>query len=237
MTQDNWRCYHVNLSHHVSSGRLLNCNVHQVSLSPPTTMHFGLPSTLYALLATFLWPPEQPPTKNSLSFHLRHIHATTPSDQVLFADVRDPQGIHAQGQESYDLRIPSTRSLKIPRTSASSFQAARRRSRVYGESTIMDWSEDLVEGPDVGDKEVLLTLAKMTANAYLQVGEKGWYDLEGRWNQVSHYCYLRITITHLSLSHSHSVGTPKMMALGDMFSFLKITQQLSFQSKALPPLG
>lgn len=149
-------------------------------------MYLGLPSTLYALLATFLSLPEPQTVSKPLSFHLRHLHAITPTNQVLFADVQNPQRIHAQGQESYDLRIPSTRSLKIPRTSADSFQSARRHSRVYGESTIMDWSEDQVEGPDVGDKEVLLTLAKMTANAYVEVGDKDWYDLSDRWNQVSH---------------------------------------------------
>lgn len=147
-------------------------------------MYLGLSSTLYALLTTFLWPQQPHITNKSLTFHLRHLHATTPSNQVLFADVQSPQSIHAQGHEAYNLRIPSTRQLKIPRTSANAFHSARRRSRVYGESIALDWSEDQVEGPDVGDKEVLLTLAKMTANAYVEAGDKEWYNLPGRWNQV-----------------------------------------------------
>ncbi|KAF9445762.1 alpha/beta-hydrolase [Macrolepiota fuliginosa MF-IS2] len=144
-------------------------------------MYLGLPSTLYALLTTLLWPPQ--PQNSPITFHLRHIHATTQSNQVLFTDVQSPQAIHALGHDSYNLRIPSTKQLTIPHTSATSFQSARRRSRVYGESIALDWSEDQVEGPDVGDKEVLMTLAKMTANAYFEVGDKDWYDLPGRWNQ------------------------------------------------------
>ncbi|XP_006459987.1 hypothetical protein AGABI2DRAFT_67491 [Agaricus bisporus var. bisporus H97] len=67
-------------------------------------------------------------------------------------------------------------------TSASSFQSARRRSRLYGESAALTWSEDEVEGPDVSNKEMLITLAKMTANAYVEAKDSEWYDLKDRWN-------------------------------------------------------
>ncbi|KAJ3566602.1 hypothetical protein NP233_g6902 [Leucocoprinus birnbaumii] len=108
----------------------------------------------------------------------------TTSNDILFADVRSPEQIHALGHDSFNLKILSTRRLSIPRTSALSFQAARQRSRVYGESIALDWSDDQVEGPDVSNKEVLLNLAKMTSNSYFEVGDKAWYDLGQRWNQT-----------------------------------------------------
>jgi putative lipase involved disintegration of autophagic bodies len=150
-------------------------------------MYFDLPSALYALLSTFLWP--QPPDTRStpLTFHLRHIHATTTSNNILFANVKSPERIQALGHDSFNLHISSTRQLNIHRTHANSFQTARRHSRVYGESVALDWSEDQVEGPDVRSKEVLTTLAKMTENAYVEVGDKDWYDLPHRWNQVRNH--------------------------------------------------
>jgi len=50
--------------------------------------------------------------------------------------------------------------------------------------------EDQVDGPDVSSKDVLATLAKMTANAYLQVADQDWYDLSHQWNQVRSCCLL-----------------------------------------------
>ncbi|KAF5349561.1 hypothetical protein D9756_008809 [Leucocoprinus leucothites] len=146
-------------------------------------MYLNLPSTLYALLFSFLWPGEQEVLNTPLTFNLRHIHASTPSNDILFADVKNPERIHALGHDSFNLEIPSTRRLAIHRTSLNSFQAARQRSLVHGESITLDWSEDQVEGPDVNNKKVLMTLAKMTANAYVEVGDKEWYDLPGNWNQ------------------------------------------------------
>ncbi|KXN87029.1 Putative lipase ATG15 [Leucoagaricus sp. SymC.cos] len=146
-------------------------------------MYLNLPSTLYAFIASFLWHQQPQPPASPLTFSLRHIHTTTPSNDVLFADIKSPERMQALGHDSFNLKIPSTRRLNIPRTSANSFQSARMHSRVYGESTALDWSEDQVEGPDVNNKDVLMTLAKMTANAYVEVRDKEWYDLSKRWNQ------------------------------------------------------
>lgn len=47
------------------------------------------------------------------------------------------------------------------------------------------WDEDEIVGPDVNDRNTLLTLAKMTSNAYFNgPSEKGWYDLGQEWNNV-----------------------------------------------------
>ncbi|EKM83324.1 hypothetical protein AGABI1DRAFT_34145 [Agaricus bisporus var. burnettii JB137-S8] len=145
-------------------------------------MYLSLPGALYTLLTTYLWPKQHFPETKPLTFHLRHVHATATSSEILFADVQSPQQIQALGHDSYDLRIPSTRRLSIHHTSASSFQSARRHSRLYGESAALTWSEDEVEGPDVSNREVLITLAKMTANAYVEPKDSEWYDLKDRWN-------------------------------------------------------
>ncbi len=46
------------------------------------------------------------------------------------------------------------------------------------------WEEEEVVAPDTRDRETLLTLAKMTSNAYTLPESSDWYPLE-RWNDVS----------------------------------------------------
>ena len=43
--------------------------------------------------------------------------------------------------------------------------------------------------PDVRDKDTLVSLGKMTYNAYLEIGGEGWYDLGDRYDLVSDYLY------------------------------------------------
>ncbi|GJJ07625.1 hypothetical protein Clacol_001829 [Clathrus columnatus] len=87
-------------------------------------------------------------------------------------------------------------------SSFESFMHARRRfrpsfhDRVYGNdySNIFSldedyrledklfWTEETVEAPDVTDRETLLSLAKMTRNAYLDISggvSEEWYELDG----------------------------------------------------------
>lgn len=54
-----------------------------------------------------------------------------------------------------------------------------------GQSTSLDWDEDEIDGPDVTDHDTLLTLAKMTFDAYVEPSDSTWYDLGDRWNSVS----------------------------------------------------
>jgi len=53
-----------------------------------------------------------------------------------------------------------------------------------GQSTMLDWEEDEVPGPDVTRRETLLLLAKMTSNTYFKPGTNGWYNLTDEWNVV-----------------------------------------------------
>ena len=54
----------------------------------------------------------------------------------------------------------------------------------FGQSTLFDWDEGEIVGPDTESRETLLLLAKMTSNAYLQPDDKGWYSLGENWTTV-----------------------------------------------------
>ncbi|KAF7777922.1 hypothetical protein Agabi119p4_3994 [Agaricus bisporus var. burnettii] len=72
-------------------------------------MYLSLPGALYTLLTTYLWPKQHFPETKPLTFHLRHVHATATSSEILFADVQSPQQIQALGHDSYDLPLSSQR--------------------------------------------------------------------------------------------------------------------------------
>ncbi|KAI5122899.1 hypothetical protein M0805_007577 [Coniferiporia weirii] len=152
-----------------------------------------LPFTLLSYLAQWLAavPPldsngavskGKQPESNQLTFELRHLHAHTGS-RVLFADVPDIASntvtIAARNDGEYALR---TRPVKThrPRTHTE-FVDARQRSLLRGESTLLPWDEDEVPGPDVTDRETLLTLAKMTYNSYVEPADPDWYDVGSEW--------------------------------------------------------
>ena len=122
-------------------------------------MYWTLPSTLYALISSFtsLHPPGR---ANPLTFNLQHLYMSAPSNGILFANIKNPKHVQALGHHSFNIEIPSTRRLTIPKASLGSFQTARQHSRVYGESTVLDWLEDQVDGPDVSSKDVLATLQR-----------------------------------------------------------------------------
>ena len=49
-------------------------------------------------------------------------------------------------------------------------------------STVIEWEEKEVWGPDVTSMETLAQLGRISANAYALPGEKNWWDLEDYWN-------------------------------------------------------
>lgn len=128
-----------------------------------------------------------PPSRNRLHaspqplrFELRQYHAVTSNAQILFHDA--PQRYHA-GSTRPDYRV-KTRNLKSHRPSSQeAFHKARARSL---ETEPLRWDEEEIEAPDVESRETLLTLSKMSNNAYLDPGEPGWYDLGDTWNVVRH---------------------------------------------------
>ncbi|KAL4880446.1 putative lipase atg15 [Aspergillus karnatakaensis] len=61
--------------------------------------------------------------------------------------------------------------------------AATRSSRAATILSPADWTIDTVAGPNVTDRNTVLTFAKMTANDYIEVpGTEDWQDINGKLN-------------------------------------------------------
>lgn len=143
-------------------------------------------------------------TQSSLSFEHRHLHSVTDSGQIIFADVKGDSFQFEGSKDNEPLSI-RTRSSRIYRPSSfGSFTHERRQrwsathDRLHLNNLITNvllddnyeqelmWIEETVEVPDITDRETLLSLAKMTRNAYLDVNEsesEEWYELDD-WNRV-----------------------------------------------------
>ncbi|KAI0783980.1 alpha/beta-hydrolase [Irpex lacteus] len=117
----------------------------------------------------------------SLVFELRHQHAVTPEGAIVFNDISRAQQALVHAPTS-SLAVSTARIRRTRPKSQEAFQYARTRSRLFKETAVLDWEEDEIEAPDMERRETLLTLAKMTNNAYLEPGEAGWYELGKGWN-------------------------------------------------------
>ena len=120
-----------------------------------------------------------------LTFQLRHLHAVSEHGHVLLSDVDRTSHVgnlttYASEEYTIDTRLLS--SFRPP--SFDAVRNARYRSMKFGQTTLLDWGEEEIAGPDVESRETLLVLAKMTNNAYLQPDEKEWYPLGGNWTTV-----------------------------------------------------
>ena len=143
-------------------------------------MYSLLPVALQSLLTSFLWidSANRPGATPPLRFQLRHEHAASNTSRVVFSDV-SPSFV----PEVYEV---DTRHVPIHRPiSFSAFSGARLRSMRHAQDDALIWEEGDVLGPNVNDRETLLTLAKMTNNAYNEPDDKAWYDLGSDWNTVS----------------------------------------------------
>lgn len=143
---------------------------------------------------------------DSQTFTLRHVHRThADTGRVRWGNVsRDVVAASLLG-DTRDGSSAHTHSLQTRRTSVhrpasqAAFHAARAHSRrrkkeksVLGRFALdrewgqsVGWEEEDVQGPALDKRETVVTLAKMTNNAYLTPDEAGWYDLGGNWTTVS----------------------------------------------------
>ncbi|KAL4897870.1 putative lipase atg15 [Aspergillus ambiguus] len=68
-------------------------------------------------------------------------------------------------------------------------------ARTSGSAAVLsdnDWVMDTLAGPDVTDKDSVLTFAKMTANDYIhEPGTEDWQDIHGRFNYSSSFGWER----------------------------------------------
>lgn len=156
--------------------------------------HGMLPSlflNLFSSLFPIFYDPPQSTTSTAstaasrLTFQLRHLHAVSEGGHVLLSDVDHTScigNLTTYASEEYTVDTRLLQSYRVP--SFDSIRKARYRSMKYGQSTLLDWDEDEIPGPNVESRETLLTLAKMTSNAYLQPDDKAWYPLGENWTTV-----------------------------------------------------
>ena len=118
------------------------------------------------------------PQSRSQTFTLRHEHAVANDSRILFtnANRRQTQLFTSSDPHFHSLKVSDIETHR-PK-SFSEFNSART-----GHFTDADlWFQETIPAPRVDDRETLLTLAKMTNNAYYQPDEKGWYDLGSGWS-------------------------------------------------------
>ncbi|KAF5369156.1 hypothetical protein D9757_011059 [Collybiopsis confluens] len=140
-----------------------------------------IPSALQLLITSLLF--NDSPAENSIQFQLRHAHGISNNSRIVFSDV--PQHSLNLLDSTYSVNTKSIITHKPP--SMSAFTEARRRSILHSESTSLAWSPTEVVAPNPRKRETLLTLAKMTANAYTAPDKKDWYDLGPDWNSTFSY--------------------------------------------------
>ncbi|KAJ7649883.1 alpha/beta-hydrolase [Roridomyces roridus] len=115
-----------------------------------------------------------PPPPQQLSFELRHLHAVSPSNAVVFADVVRDNNTHLE-----------TRRIKTYKPQSFALHAqARIQSMRFGQSLLQEfpWEEEEIVAPDVEKRGTILELAKMSSNAYIEPNTTGWYELGANWS-------------------------------------------------------
>lgn len=133
-----------------------------------------------------------------MTFQLRQVHALHPETYAsVFRDVHHSQSSFSS--EPLSIRTSRT-SVHRPR-SQDAFHAARVRSMRYGQNMRVDWDEEEVNSPDVTDKDTLLTLAKMTFDAYIDPTDSTWYDLGGEWNAVRLFIFHANIVNNIMKYH------------------------------------
>lgn len=113
----------------------------------------------------------------STTFTLRHQHATANDTRILFHDT--PKSFVGD-----DYVVKQREVLVHKPSSMEKLNEAMYNSAYSMKTDAHLWQTSTVPAPDVQDRETLLTLAKMTNNAYYEPSEKGWYDLGLPWNNT-----------------------------------------------------
>jgi putative lipase involved disintegration of autophagic bodies len=144
-----------------------------------------LPVTLQLLLSPILlllspeaqqsYTLDRPTTLQT--FTLRHEHAIANNSRVVFSDVHPSHSnlFSNTNINFHTIKLSDTKT-HIPK-SFDAFSKARMSDLTEADL----WVQATVPAPNVGDRETLLTLAKMTNNAYYVPDEKGWYSLGPEW--------------------------------------------------------
>lgn len=158
----------------------------------------ALPTSLQLLIAPLLllWFQEAPqePFDTRLewtqTFTLRHEHALTNDSRILFTDSH-PQQASFSLSSNHDRHVIKSNGITIHRPK--SFAAFDHARTDYMTDADL-WVQASAPAPRVDDRETLLSLAKMTNNAYYTPDEKGWYSLGSSWGNL--VCSLSFPFLH-----------------------------------------
>lgn len=187
------------------------------------------PVTFRLLLASLLWKEDLQSRTPRLSFHLRHQHAVTNTSRVIFSDVGSSQLLShslSTPADPHTYDVETSHLLTHRPSSYAAFHDARLRSMLHGQNDGALWHPEEVFGPDVTDRETLLSLAKMSSNAYTASPDTDWYSVDG-FNTASQVLLYLVsgTCSHHSCRQSLWDGSPPMTAFVVMSSFRKIIPQ------------
>ena len=194
-----------------------------------------LPSPLRLFLASLLFPSDT--SQNTLQFHLRHEHAVSATNHIVFADVPGNSPLLAAVPTPF---VVNTAPIRTHRPSSlSAHSKAVDRSRQHAQSSLLDWWGEEVQGPDVESRESLLTLAKMTFDAYLEPSDKEWYEPDPQWNKVSPFLSYELRVVNMTAipRHIHLAGNLMRTAFEGIYSCPQIIQLSLYLSKALRLVG
>lgn len=167
-------------------------------------MRIPLFSALAPLVFEAVQHPDPDPSPPTLSFTPRHAHAQAldPAQPMLFSDT--PRSVQLQASAELDMTLRTRRTvIRRPKTRPPemlSWAKSARARAASGNATVNGWVappnnlhpaqgltesgwEDVeVEAPDITDRQTLITMAKMAADAYIQHDDYGWYPIEGSNN-------------------------------------------------------
>ncbi|KAL1952538.1 hypothetical protein VTO42DRAFT_5071 [Malbranchea cinnamomea] len=155
-----------------------------------------------------LLQPQQPPGPPAISedeyeFTLRHIfHHGTYENPLLHKrlDVNSDDTLWVTSDDGLTISVPpprlraSSQPVKIQRlvdrrvNVMEGHLAAARHFGVASTLSPESWVIDEIPGPNVSDKDTVLNLAKMAANAYIMTpGTEKWVDVSGPFNHSQNY--------------------------------------------------
>ncbi|KAF9942382.1 putative lipase atg15 [Modicella reniformis] len=85
---------------------------------------------------------------------------------------------------THRIKVKTTTTVKPKGEQFKSFRSKGFRGMHISEDQSFgpeSYVRQLINAPDVTDRETLVQLAKMNYNSYTEVASPGWYDLEGNW--------------------------------------------------------
>ncbi|OQD75336.1 hypothetical protein PENDEC_c007G02536 [Penicillium decumbens] len=162
--------------------------------------HYDLPPLQAPILSPQLPFDGSEPSSETHEFSLRHIfHRGTYEHPDLHArlDIRpetrlltlSEDGTETEFVEEYPSLVASSNPITIQRLAdrrLSVIEGHLAAAKMSGAASVLsptEWVMDTIPGPNISDKDTILTFAKMTANDYIEVpGTEDWRTIHGKFN-------------------------------------------------------